>query len=395
MTSTMENPEIVAGFENYPHAREALAAGLRENVFPGFVAGIWRASDADRFEVSWGGVRRLRLKGLDRLPMERDTVFDLASVSKVFATASLATSLVERGWIRWDTEVRAILPEFRHDGITLRMLAAHTSGLPAWFPFFSKISAAFGGDELGSIAVEDRQAVMRTFCFEVDLDRAPGTKAVYSDIGFLLLGFCLEEVLGMSLDRAVPRFLWRPMGLIESARRRGERGPYYFRTTEAAFRIRDEQVAATEDCPWRKTILQGQVHDDNCWAMGGYGGHAGVFGTATDLLSFGKNLLSGYFSRETLREAWTRVNPPEECDRTPGWDTPSGDAPAFGKLFSASSVGHLGFTGTSLWIDPENRCVVVLLTNRVHPSRENPLIRAFRGRYHDALARDLGLGKPS
>jgi CubicO group peptidase (beta-lactamase class C family) len=326
--------------------------------------------------------------------MERDTVFDLASVSKVFATATLATVLVERGWIRWDTTVRSILPDFRHEGVTLGMLAAHTSGLPAWNPFFEKMSAAFDGDELGTIAVEDRQAAMRVFCFEVDLERAPATKALYSDVGFLLLGFCLEEVLGMPLDRAVRRFLWGPMGLLEAAAARGERGPYYVRTTEAAFRIRDEAVAATEDCPWRKTVLQGQVHDDNCWSMGGYAGHAGVFGTVNDLLLFGKTLLGGYFARETQREAWTRVDPPADCDRTPGWDTPSGDAPAFGRFFSRHSVGHLGFTGTSLWIDPENEVVVALLTNRVHPTRENPAIRPYRGEFHEALARDLGVGKP-
>src|SRR5690606_30129857 len=124
----------------------------------------------------------------------------------------------------------------------------------------------------------------------------------------------------------------------------------------------------------------------------GYAGHAGAFGTVSDLLVFGKKLLGGYFSRETIREAWNRVERPAGCDRTPGWDTPSGDEPAFGRLFSPASVGHLGFTGTSFWIDPENRLVVALLTNRVHPSRENPLIKPFRRRFHEALARDLGLG---
>ncbi len=123
--------------------------------------------------------------------------------------------------------------------------------------------------------------------------------------------------------------------------------------------------------------------------MGGYGGHAGVFSNARVLLRFGKELLGGHFSAPVLREAWTRLNEPVECERTPGWDTPSGENPALGKIFSEHSVGHLGYTGTSYWIDPVNEVVVTLLTNRVHPSRENELIRPFRARFHEALALDL------
>lgn len=323
------------------------------------------------------------MKGLPALPMERDTVFDLASVTKVFGTTSLAMVLIERGWIQWDTPVASILPSFRYAGVTLRHLASHTSGLPAWVPFFTKIREAFAFEDLETISVEFRQKVMRNLVFEVDMECFPGTKVVYSDIGFLLLGFCLEEVTGLPLDHAVERFLWRPMGLEDVS---------YVRTLEAAFRGRNEAMAATEDCPWRKAIIQGQVHDDNTWAMGGYAGHAGAFGNARSLLTFGKKLLSGYFSPEVTREAWSRVRPPEDCDRTPGWDTPSGDTPAFGKSFSDASVGHLGFTGTSFWLDPENGIAVTLLTNRVHPTRENQKIKPFRGIFHEALAADIKTG---
>lgn len=375
----------ILGFESFPRARAALAAGLREGVFPGAVAGVWSRADPDVFHFGWGGERRLRLKGLTAQPMERDTVFDLASVTKVFGTGALAMALVERGWIAWDTPVRAMLPGFRAAGITLGDLAAHVSGLPAWAPFHEGLRAAFQTDELERIPVEERQAIMRELVFAVDPERAPRTKAVYSDVGFLVLGFCLEEATHLALDRAVGEFVWRPMRL----RAGGERGPFYVRTVEPAFRARDESVAATEDCPWRKAILQGQVHDDNAWAMGGYGGHAGAFGDARTLLRFGRELLDGYFSPEVTRAAWSRVAAPAGCDRTLGWDTPSGEDPALGKIFSARSVGHLGFTGTSFWIDPANGVVVTLLTNRVHPTRENPLLRPFRGRFHDALARDL------
>lgn len=383
-----QNPafRLVHGFESFPETRKILEQGLQDGAFPGVVAGVWSARDPDLFHLGWGGDRRLKHKGLSLLPMERETIFDLASVSKVFATGGLAMALIERGWIRWDTTVQSILPEYRYAGTTLRHLASHTSGLPAWAPLFEKVREFFHFDELETVPVDQRQWAMRKFVFDVDLERAVGTKAVYSDIGFLLLGFCLEEVTRLPLDKAVERFLWKPMGLHEH----GD-GPFYVRTENAAFRARIESVAATEDCPWRKAVIQGQVHDDNCWAMGGYGGHAGAFGTARDLLHYGKKLLAGYFSREVMHEAWKRVAEPEECDRTPGWDTPSGDTPAFGKKFSAHSVGHLGFTGTSFWIDPKNGIAVTLLTNRVHLSRENIQIRAFRGAFHDAVAFDLGL----
>jgi CubicO group peptidase (beta-lactamase class C family) len=377
------------GFEAFPQAREVLRAGLAEGVYPGCVAGVWSRKDPDVFHFGWGGVRRLRIKGLTTQPMERDTLFDLASVSKVFATGALAMALVERGWITWETPVRAILADFRHPGITLGDLAAHTSGLPDWYPFFSRMREIFQTAELERIAVDERQSVMRDIVMEVDLERAPRTKAVYSDVGFLVLGFALEEVTGLPLDLAVERLVWRPMGLYEDPTHGKTRGPFYHRTIEPAFRDRDETVAATEDCPWRRGVLQGQVHDDNCWSMGGYGGHAGAFGNARTLLRFGRKLLDGYFSPAVTRQAWTRVPVPEGCDRTFGWDTPSGETPALGKIFSGHSVGHLGYTGTSFWIDPVNQVVVTLLTNRVHPTRENTKIKPFRGRFHDALAKDL------
>lgn len=371
---------LVHGFNDFSKARGVLEQGLRDEVFPGCVAGVWQARSPDIMHYGWGGSRRLRLKGLSALPMERNTIFDLASVTKVFGTTGLAMALIERGWIQWDTPVSSILPLFRYPRVTLRQLAAHTSGLPPWFPFFKNIREIFNFEDLETIKVAERQATMRRLVFGVDLERAPGTKRVYSDIGFLLLGFCLEEVIGLPLDHAVERFFWKPMGLKDA---------FYVRTVQSAFRMRNEVVAATEDCPWRKSVIQGQVHDDNTWAMGGYAGHAGAFANAETVLTFGKKLLEGYFTREVTRDAWTRVGAPEGCDRTPGWDTPSGEIPAFGSGFSPFSVGHLGFTGTSLWIDPINGIVVTLLTNRVHPSRENQKIKIFRGLFHEALAMDL------
>lgn len=376
----------MADFAVFPKARAVLEQGVKAGVAPGFVAGVWSADDPSHFELAAVGERRLRFKGLSAQPMEIDTIFDLASVSKVFATATLAARLVDRGWLTYETPLRTILPAFRLDPVEIRHLLSHTAGLPAWAPLYEKIREKFAGTPLEAIPVMERQRTMRELVLKVDPERGVDQKAVYSDICFLLLGFAIEEVTGMPLDLAVKRFLWEPLGLYEE----GRPGPFFVRTTQAPFRARNDAVAATEDCPWRGSVLQGQVHDDNCWSMGGYAGHAGAFGTARDLLLFAQKLLTGNFlSRGTRDRMWSRVELPEGCERTLGWDTPSGEAPAFGNRFSPRSVGHLGFTGTSLWIDPEAGLAVALLSNRVHPSRENTLIRAFRTEFHNALASDL------
>lgn len=184
----------------------------------------------------------------------------------------------------------------------------------------------------------------------------------------------------MSLDRAVEDLVWRPMGV---------KGAYYRKVDRSPLEGREERVAATENCPWRGAVIQGQVHDDNCWAMGGVAGHAGAFGTVMDVLRFASRWCTGFFVAETVSRAWTRVVAPTGCSRTLGWDTPSGESPSVGRLFSQRSVGHLGFTGTSLWIDPDAELAVTLLSNRVHPSRDNIAIRAFRPKIHEAIRADL------
>jgi CubicO group peptidase (beta-lactamase class C family) len=186
----------------------------------------------------------------------------------------------------------------------------------------------------------------------------------------------------MSLDIAVSRLLWKRMGLVDSL---------YRRVDAPVEKARLFDIAATEKCPWRGGVLQGQVHDDNCWTMGGYAGHAGAFTTVPDLLLFGRRLLNGFLSPRVLQTVWSRAPLPVGCTRTLGWDTPTGDQSTIGPGYSLRSVGHLGFTGTSLWIDPEHGLSVVLLTNRVHPTRDNPKIQEFRRVFHRALAFDLGL----
>ncbi|MCM2324355.1 MAG: beta-lactamase family protein [Oligoflexia bacterium] len=332
----------------FPRTLAALNAAIADGVAPGAVAGFWSAARPQTIEAVALGSRR---KIPSEQPLTTETIFDLASVSKVMGTSALTAVLVDRGELAWSTRLDSILPGYPFPGIELRHLLSHTAGFIAWKPFWEELREAFGGRALHEIPVEQRQAEMRRRVFAVAPDVAPGLRCTYSDVSFLLLGFALEEVTGLPLDRAVVERVWKPMGLDTA---------FYRRVTQGVNEARLDHVAATEACLWRGGVLQGQVHDDNTWAMGGYAGHAGAFGGVRDVLQFARCLLSGFVSPRTLQESWTRVEKPAGCERTLGWDTPSGDAPAASRAFSPRSVGHLGFTGTSLWIDPEAGLAVTL-----------------------------------
>lgn len=374
-------PEIhfeAASEADFPRTTRVVRTAAEEGTTPGAVAGVWSIHTPDRAWTWHSGQRRTHPTSL---PMTVDTIFDLASVTKVIGTVPLVATLIERGWIRWDQPVCDFFAGFRFPEIRIHHLLAHTAGYPAWLPFWKELQQQFGAESFHRVRIRERQAAMRKLVMAVKPEHRPGEVAVYSDLSFLILGFCLEEITGLPLDQAVERWVWRAMGLTG----------LHFRPVlgRRAFGV-DESCAATERSVWKDGVyLQGQVHDENAWAMGGYGGHAGAFGTVADVLRYGAGLLSGYFSAETLRAQWTRVDQPSGCTRTLGWDTPSGERSSVGRYFSPHSVGHLGFTGTSLWIDPDAGVVAALLTNRVHLGRENNQIREFRPAFHDALCEDL------
>jgi serine-type D-Ala-D-Ala carboxypeptidase len=363
---------------DFPLTWEAMRSAIAEGVTPGLVAGLWQKASPNEARIAAVGQRRLVPSVLPMLPT---TVFDLASVTKVFATATLTALLVDRGWIGWHTPLKSLLADFPHSDVRLHHLLSHTAGFKNWEPFYETLNAHFAPTPIWKVAVADRQKEMRKLVLQSPLEVQPGTRTLYSDISSILLGFALEEVLKLPLDVAVQNWVWRPMGLHTA---------HFNRVTQSAEKGRDETVAATELCPWRGQVIQGQVHDDNAWAMGGYAGHAGAFATAQDVLKFAHALFNGFLSPRTLKEAWTKISEPMGCTRTLGWDTPSGPNPSASALFGKNTVGHLGFTGTSLWIDPDAGIAVTLLTNRVHPTRENKKIVEFRPKFHQALRTDLG-----
>ncbi|MFZ9595631.1 MAG: serine hydrolase domain-containing protein [Bdellovibrionia bacterium] len=358
---------------------EILNQGVSRGVAPGFVAGLWQKSFPDEIWVACTGSHSWDPASP---PMKPETVFDLASVTKVLATAPLTALLVERGWISWDSQVSSILPDYPYPKIQIRHLLAHTAGFPAWKPFWKGLWSEFS-IPIEQVSIQKRQQAMRNHVYSVPPEVDPDVRCLYSDLSFLLLGFVLEELLGLPLDQAVSRWLWRPMGLD---------GARYWRVTSAAPSssvLPLTRVAPTEQCPERKRLLHAQVHDDNCWAMGGYGGHAGAFAPVRDVLHLARQLMCGFLTDSVLVPMWTRQRRPKGCERTLGWDTPSVQSSSCGLRFLPGTVGHLGFTGTSLWIDPQAELAVALLCNRVHPSRENSLMKEFRPQFHEAIRLDL------
>ncbi|MBI2712656.1 MAG: beta-lactamase family protein [Bdellovibrio sp.] len=367
----------------FPRTCEVLQEALTQGVSPGFGVGVWKASEP---HLLWSLAKGNRRSVPSPQVMEGTTLFDLSSLTKVFATAMLTAVLVERGWLSWDTPVAAVLPHFRHSEIRVSHLLSHTAGFSNCSPFWERLREEFNSKTLFEIPVYRRQEAMKALVLAENPVSGPGEKILYSDISFLLLGFLLESVVQTPLDEAVQRFVWNPMGITGASFRRVN--------CSASVGI-DLNAAATEECPWRGAVLQGQVHDDNCWAMGGYGGHAGAFGGVLDLAQFIRSIFGGFLSASVVEQMWRPISgtllPSDGNFRTLGWDMPSPQGSSSGSLFSKRSVGHLGFTGTSLWIDPEARLGVILLSNRVHPNRENILIRKFRPKFHDAVRLDLAI----
>lgn len=301
-----------------------------------------------------------------------DTPFDLASLTKVLATTTMAMILWERGVLDLETPVAAILAEFagddpRRDPVTLRMLLAHSSGLPAYEKLFLK---ADNGEEL-------LQAALAT-----PLSAGPGARAEYSDIGFIVLGAALERLAEETLDGFCQREVFGPLGMTHTMFR-------------PAAGLRKAIPPTTDDRSFRHRIIQGEVQDENASVLGGVAGHAGLFATAQDVAIFAHAMLRGgtpLVRPETVAFFARREASPPETSRTLGWDTPSPPSQS-GRYFSARSFGHLGYTGTSLWIDPERELSVTLLTNRTWPDCGNQAIKEVRPHFHDAVIEALEAGE--
>jgi CubicO group peptidase (beta-lactamase class C family) len=352
---------------------DLLLNGVSEGVFPGGVLLVSCGKTVVFFEA----VGNSGLVPAPR-PMSRQTRFDLASLTKPLATALGILCLVSQGMVGLDDSLAKLLssadvPEDKRE-ISLRQLLCHCSGLPAWKPYYLSL------ETLPQIA---RKAKIRQQILEEPLVHPPATSTLYSDLGFIVVEWLLEEISGQDLYHFTRENLF---GRILCA------APEFIPLGEKTD-FDPNQFADTEYCPWRGRILSGEVHDENAYALGGVAGHAGLFGTAQEVkcvLDCILDTISGKnppvpWSREYLTEFLQPARLHPSSTWALGFDTPASLDSSAGHYFSANAVGHLGFTGTSFWLDLEKEISVILLTNRIHPSKDNQKIKEFRPLLHDAV----------
>jgi len=342
--------------------RDSMAAVLRRAVADGAFPGAYAAVGTVNGVIADVGVGQLDRD--DGARPNAGTVWDLASLTKVIGTTTAVMQLVQSGRVALDTPVVRYLPQWSAPNaatVTVRHLLTHSAGLPAWRPLYKEASSA-------------SEALQQVFA--TGPDTIPGVRFLYSDLGFILLGQLVERVSGMPLAQYDAANIF---------------GPLRMSTTRylppSGWR---RHVAPTEEDPWRQRHLRGEVHDENAARLDGVAGHAGLFSTGRDLANFARMYL-GYGTLggrrildSTTVAAITRLQDSTISRRAIGWETPTGGNSA-GRRLSPSAFGHTGFTGTSLWMDPSEGIFVLLLTNRVNPTRENRKIGAVRSALADAV----------
>ncbi len=348
---------------------QALSAG----VFPG-AANVVREAGGERRQAAFGVADTATGEAV-----REDTVFDLASLTKPLCTTLAVLHLVQTGRLSLEERLGDVVEVFSPSdkaGIRIRQLLSHQSGFPAWRPFFESLRCK---------PAASRGMLLKQMLVDEPLTYRPGERALYSDLDFMALQIVVETRGGQRLDHYAAWELYRPMGLRD----------LFF--TDTALPPPSRSFAATEQCPWRGRVVKGHVHDDNAFALGGVAGHAGLFGTAVAVADLLDALLDGtkrpqpgqVLDADQLKHFFRRQPP---TDWALGFDTPAATGSSSGRHFSARSVGHLGFTGTSFWLDLDREVFVVLLTNRIHPSRFNEGIKVFRPLLHDRIMEALGYG---
>jgi len=331
----------------------------------------------------------------ERIPMTRETLFDLASLTKPMATTTAIMLLVADRLLGLDDPVAKALPSFAErdkEAVTLRHLLTHSAGLKPWRAYHELLieKERKTGERLIGTAASRELIIDRTV--RSGLVHDPGEAAVYGDLDFIVLGAVVEAVTHQTLDAFCKERIFAPLEMNDT---------FYIPADAAGeMSVPDalrRRIAATESCEWRGRIVWGEVHDPNASAMGGVAGHAGLFSTVDDVVKFATTALdvwhgrSEIWPRELLRTFFTRQKMPETSDWALGWDTPTAGTSTSGQHFSQQSVGHLGFTGTSLWIDLESECVVVMLTNRVHLVAKKSQF-GLRPLVHDAIREAFDAG---
>jgi serine-type D-Ala-D-Ala carboxypeptidase len=371
---------------DFQSVESAFQEGVAQGVFPGAVVFVGKDEEV-AYEHAFG----YRSLIPEKTPMESNTIFDLASLTKPLATTVAIMLLVCEKKMRLDDHVTRFLPTFGVFGkslASLRQLLNHSSGLPAWKPYYEHVIQS---EKSGRINFVGSRAAKNYVFEQIHREKplnSPGTESLYSDLGFIMLGEIVEVLTGLNLDHFCQERIFKALDLRSTA--------FVDLTLPRTRRLPAEEVIApTENCPWRKRMLCGEVHDDNAYAMGGVAGHAGLFSSARDLHGLIVRLNRCFRGKDSflpqcvVQEFFAKDESIKNSTYALGWDTPSPGKSASGSYFSPRSIGHLGFTGTSIWWDLEKNCHVILLTNRVHPSRKNDKITAFRPYIHDLIMKVL------
>ena len=358
----------------------AMNAAVDGGVFPGAVLLI-RLRGERVYHRAFGCAALVPV----REPARLETIYDLASLTKPLATTTAVLRLVQDGRLSVDDPLQQHVEELKGSAIgdaTVYHLLTHSAGLPAWRPLYERIAEEDRRNPglLGSPAAEQMVLVLIK---QEPLSAPAGTRSLYSDLGFMLLGILVERAGGKSLAVYCQESVFEPM-----------RAPLFFLGPRSASSPNITLIAPTEDDPWRGRLLRAEVHDENACALGGVAGHAGLFGTATAVSAVVGHWLDSSVGRSRLlpidlvRRFITRQDKIDGSSWALGWDTPSAPSSS-GSRFSAASFGHLGYTGTSIWVDPTRELEVVLLSNRVHPTRRNDAIKQFRPLIHDVIYEEL------
>ena len=353
-----------------------LIRGVRQGVYPGAMLLIAKGNNIVFFKEAGD-----RVLIPCAAPMHKNVIFDLASLTKPLATTLAVMKLVDEKKIDLDQSILSLLSKAvprEKRGITARLLLSHCGGYAHWKPLYV---------DLQNFRLEKRREILRERLLDMPLVYVPGKDSIYSDLGFMVLEWAVEEISGVRLPLYLDKYFYRSLMLKKTFLYHGS----------SQHQFEEDQFAATEECSWRKKIVLGSVHDENAYVLGGYSGHAGLFGTCEEVYAI-VNLLrahffmhrNDYFDPDTVREFFTRQDIVQGSTWALGWDTPSPQDSSSGKYFSAKSVGHLGFTGTSTWMDLEQDIIVIFLTNRIHPSRYNEKIKEFRPKLHDLIMGELG-----
>ena len=308
--------------------------------------------------------------------MSKDTFFDLASLTKPLGTTLAIMKLCEAGLLDIRMEIGECITGFcsgEKGKVKIANLLAHNSGLPAYRPYYI---------DLAGLPPHAAKKQIRNYLVREEFKIPLGKETIYSDLGFMILEWIIEKVSGKSMDMYLYESVYGSLG-IDSL--------FYI---DISGKHDKKNYAATEYCLWRKKLVKGFVHDENAYACGGVQGHAGLFGTAREVYRILSHIMtvanskdmSCVFNHNTVKKF---LEPFENTGRTLGFDRPEKHGSSAGTMFSEDSVGHLGFTGTSFWMDLKREIIVILLTNRIHPTRRNTRIKFFRPKIHDAIMKAI------